>query len=445
MARILIILFCLALLAPEFRAESDLVATYSLSKQFVIYGPQGSTEPSGNKKLVALDPTFLTISCERIKQAVLTELNGADHSRAIFANPGEGKIYVVLHPGTGQTPLITPIQTLATFSYRIDLPNRIDGARLIEAVAEAVLLEIANRHSEGKFVQLPRWFSVGIAEAVKSGSPETLLLQQNLPISRSKIQEDPTVKIRKNMDTFAPLTFDELCWPGSLSPERLSHYDECAQLFVHELLRLPNGETCLQRMLQALSSHLNWQVAFLSAFQAHFQQLVDVEKWWGLRVVNLSGRDASQLWSTDQSMERLDAILRIPVQRFGGSLNPNRGVLELQDIVSNWPSDPQKIALQKVLNQLRAMRLRVQPEFVIVIDDYCSTLENYLANEKKGAIKRALSRGNLSEWKISTCERLNALDRRRTELRNRPGPSTREAAILSALEATAGRKVPQKP
>ncbi len=438
------ILFCVALLVPRLFAEQEFVATYSLSRQFVIYGPKGTPAESTGKKLLALDPTFLTVSCERIKQMILGELKGREHAFVNQSKSGEGKIYVVLHDGPGQPPLITPIQSSGSFNYRIDLPNRIEGAHVIEAVTEAVLLEIANRHSDGNFVQLPRWLSTGIAETVKSDSPETLLLQPNLPISRARIQEDPSAKIRKNLTTYTPLTFDELSWPENLSQERLRHYDECAQLFVVELLRLKNGERCLQQMLDGLSSHLNWQVAFLRAFQPHFKQLVDVEKWWGLRVVGISGRDASQLWSREQSMEQMDGVLRIPVQHFSAGSSPNRGNLTLQDIVSKWEPTQQRLALPKVLNQLRVMRLRVQPEFVMLIDEYCDALENYTANEKKGAIKRILSRENPGELRQSTCERLDVLDRRRTDLRNRPKPSTREEAILSALEATSDRTVPNK-
>ena len=286
MLRIIAILSCLTLLVPRLLAEPEMVATHSLSRQFVIYGPKGTPAQSSGKKLLALDPNFLTVSCERIKQAILGELSGRERLLAGLSGPAEGKIYVVLHPGTAQTPLITPIQS-GTYNYRIDLPNLIEGARLVDAVTEAVLLEIVNRRSTGNFVQLPRWLSTGIAEMVKADTPETLVLQANLPISRARVQDDPIAKIRKNLETYVPLTFDELSWPGTLAPERVRHYDECAHLFVHELLRLRNGENCMQQMLSGLSIRLNWQVAFLDAFKPHFTQLVDVEKWWGLRVVGL--------------------------------------------------------------------------------------------------------------------------------------------------------------
>jgi len=435
MPRILTILFCVTFLAPRLYAQPEMVPTYSLSRQFVVYGPTGSPASSSNKRLLALDPKVLTVSCERIKQAVLAALNGRERLQAASSNSGEGKIHVVLHQGTAQAPLITPIQA-GTFNYRLDLPNRIAGTRLIDAVTEVVLLEMVNRSSSGNFTQLPRWFSTGIAQMVKSDLPETLLLQANLPISRSRVQDDPIVRIRKNLETYAPLTFDELSWPATLSPERTRHYDECAHLFTHELLRLKNGEKCAQQFLNGLSERLNWQVAFLESFRPHFKQLVDVEKWWNLRVVGLSGRDASQLWSQDRSMDGIDDALRIPVQHFSAEASPTRGHVTLQEIVSNWDPAEQKLTLPRVSNQLRGLRMRVHPEFVLLIDEYCAALDYYLQREKKGTIKRLLSLEYGSDLRRSTSERLDALDRRRTELRNRPKPSTREQAILSALEAS---------
>ena len=49
-----------------------------------------------------------------------------------------------------------------------------------------------------------------------------------------------------------------------------------------ELLRLPDGRACLQRMLAQLPQHYNWQFAFLEAFHARFERPLDVEKWWAL-------------------------------------------------------------------------------------------------------------------------------------------------------------------
>ncbi len=431
-----LILFSVALLAGPLFAEQEFITTQSLSKQFVIYGPKGTPAPSSRLKRLPLDPTFLTVSCERIKQSVLAQLSADERLQIKWRTSSPGKIYVVLHPGTEQHPLITPLPGSALPAYRIDLPNLIDGARLIEAITEVVLLEIANRNSDENFSQLPRWFSQGIAEQLKSASPETLLLQANQPISSAQVKIDPIAKIRKELETFSPLTFDELSWPEKLPPERFRYFDKCAQLFVHELLRLKDGESCVREFLDELPRNLNWQVAFLRAFRPHFQQLIDVEKWWGLRLVGLTGRDASQLWSREQSLEGLNSALRVPVQWLAAEAAPNRTDLTLQQIVSNWDPPQQKIPLQKVVNQLRALRIRIQPEMVLLLDEYAGALANYLENdERQGVIKRIFLRSNLRDLRQSTCERLDALDRRRAACGDKPKPGTREEAMLSALEA----------
>jgi hypothetical protein len=449
MLKFLTILFIALALAPEVRAEREFIVRHSLSKQFVVYGPKTSARYPVQQQL-SLDPNFLTVSCERIKQVVLAELAGAERRQLNLQNLDEGKIYVVLHPGSEQQPLITPLNHSARANFRVELPNQIEGAQLIETITEVVLLEMANRHGEN-FVPVPRWLSSGIAAHVKSTMPETLLLQANQRINtlilsgarndkvlNAKVHVDPIAQIRKAIETFPPLTFAELGSPENLSPERSRHYEECAQLFVHELLALKNGESLLRQMIDQLSVQPDWQTAFLATYQNQFRSALDIEKWWSLRLVNLSGRDISQLLSREQSMQRLDAALRVPLQRAPGS-SQYQPDATLQEILSNFGAEQQKSILQKVTFQLRALRIRVQPEFVILLDEYDAALENFLQNDvKQGVFKRIFIHNNLDDLRQSTRERLDALDRVRTALRSRPKPSTREEAIFSALQFSSG-------
>jgi hypothetical protein len=413
------------------RTFAEYVTAESISKQFLVYGPKDAT--LARSKKFPLDPDFLAVSCERIKQVTLTELNGIENLQAIRPDINEGKIYVVLHPGVRQIPTITPIRAGTSFNYRVDLPNQIEGARLIETITEAVLLEIANRNSPKDFTRLPQWLCRGVAAHVKATSPETLLLQPNFPISISKVKNDPIAKICKQLENFAPLTFTELSQPEKLSPERAKHFDDCAQLFVHELTRLNDGRAGLRRMLDEMPRQTDWQTAFLAAFHSDFSKTVDVEKWWDLRVVTLSGRDASKLWSHAQSVEMLDTALRVVVEKPGGGATRNQ--VSLQEIISTWEPALQKPALQKVINQLRALRIRIQPDLVVLLDEYYGALKNYLDNnEKQNLLKRIFARENIGDLKLATRERLDALDRLRAEARNQPKPATREEAIRSALE-----------
>jgi hypothetical protein len=78
-----------------------------------------------------------------------------------------------------------------------------------------------------------------------------------------------------------------LSWPAAeqLVGERGELYRSSAQLFVHQLLNLPEGAACMRTMLEQLPLYYNWQFAFLHAFHELFPQPVDVEKWWSLQLV----------------------------------------------------------------------------------------------------------------------------------------------------------------
>src|SRR4051794_32888462 len=101
MLKLLTILFCAAAFAPKVRAEREFIVRHSLSKQFVVYGPKASARYPVLQRL-SLDPNLLTVSCERIKQVVLAELAGSERREINLRDFDEGKIYVVLHPGTEQ-------------------------------------------------------------------------------------------------------------------------------------------------------------------------------------------------------------------------------------------------------------------------------------------------------------------------------------------------------
>src|SRR5262249_24589527 len=101
----------------------------------------------------------------------------------------------------------------------------------------------------------------------------------------------------------SPLTFDQLSWPTEeqLSGSGQSVYASSAQLFVSQLLHLKRGPQAFQAMLTKLPDYLNWQLAFLDAFHAHFQNALDVEKWWALEMVQFTGRDLLHLWNHEES------------------------------------------------------------------------------------------------------------------------------------------------
>ena len=98
------------------------------------------------------------------------------------------------------------------------------------------------------------------------------------------------------------MTFEELSWPTAANSTGAAgeFYGDSAQLFVDELLSLPDGRACLRAMVAELPRY-NWQFAFLHAFGAYFQRPLDVEKWWALQVVQFTGHDLGQTWPEEKA------------------------------------------------------------------------------------------------------------------------------------------------
>lgn len=420
----------------------------SRSKQFVIYGPKEAPKKLSSR--IPLDPALTAVSCERIKQAVFMELGGIESWR--LPNEQLGTIYVVLHPTRNQAAVITPTPAKKSFSYRVDLPNDVEAAQFVEAITQVVLLEFVNRRSMEQVTQIPLWLVKGVSAQVQVAAPDALVLEPNksqgfgassmISSVNGARRIEPIADVRQALKNCNPLSFDELCWPGRLSDDRAKYFEKSAQLFLYELLRIKNGKGCLMKMLAEMPNNLNWQIAFLHAFSPHFKEMVDVEKWWSLILVNITGRDPSKIWLSDQSVERIDAILKITVQ--ARHAVPGGSDSSLQEIISNWEPARQKPVLVKILGQLRALRTRIQPEAVALADEYCSALDYCLKNGQQDPIfvLRPFSRTDAATVRQLTCARLDELDQERAALRKKSRRSTREEAVLSALEAVTQRPVP---
>ena len=121
---------------------------------------------------------------------------------------------------------------------------------------------------------------------------------------------------QKSLRGRPPLTFEELSWPPAqaVAGDAADLYRGSAQLFVGELLRLPEGREGLRGMLNQLPQYYNWQFAFLGAFHSRFQRPLDVEKWWSLSVTDANGRDPAQAWTPEESWQKLSQAIRSTIQ-----------------------------------------------------------------------------------------------------------------------------------
>jgi hypothetical protein len=422
----------------------------SFSGQFLVQsGREAFNSPlavllQNDTNFVRLDPTLLTISSERVKQLVW---------RALGVNsPWSGKIFLRLYSAnSSDSPVAIDAQQFRDgWEYRVSLPSPCQRERYVRAMVSAVLLELANREAGLHSAELPAWLSEGLGREIwASNQKEVILpppqmsdngLRMTMLLVNAR-KENSLDQAHQALCASAPLTFQQLSWPvldrNTGEPGEL--YRSCAQLFVHQLLALPQGQSCLRTMLQHLPRYYNWQFAFMEAFHNSFHEPLDVEKWWSLQLVHFTGRELGENWTADQSWEKLDQSVRSAVQvRIGTNELPLHAEIALQTMIRDWPPPRQTSALETKLRELQMLRPRLTHEFSAVVDDYCRVIENYLQTlNHPGFVlpfrKQVVARHNA----VETLQKLDELDARRASLRPAAKP---ELPIQADLPITLGRQ-----
>jgi hypothetical protein len=429
-----ILAFALALtLLSRAEAQSGYAETRSLSGQFVAYA---STSPfpsrfyRGDNNSITLEPALLVVSCERIKQALAREIGPTGNAK--------GKIFLHLRPGRSveERPTILIRNGFAGWGYHIDLPDSLDRTAFVRTLVESLLLEIANRESAERTVEIPLWLAEGLSRDLIAREQADVVLPVNQSTSlnvptatRDLPWKDPVGQSREVLASHAPLTFDQLSWPKpeNLAGEALDVFQSSAHLFVARLLRLKDGQACFRAMLKDMPNRYNWQYAFLTGFQNHFSGALDIEKWWALQLVQFTGRDMTQLWTVEESWNKLDAAVHCVIEvRSKATELPRRSEANLQSVIRDCTAPQQQTVLQRKSQELELLRSRVAPDLIPIVNDYREVLGTYLKKQNFsgsffGLVKRTGPiRNRLAE---STIRELDNLDAKRESLRPAaPGP-----------------------
>jgi hypothetical protein len=339
-----------------------------------------------NENLIHLDPTLVTISCERIKQLVFRELAGGNNWR--------GKIFLGLAPagGGGQPITILSEKFRDSWQYRMELPDLIERGRYVRAIVQVLLLEFANRTGGGYSAEIPVWLSEGFAQYLLASNeleiilPPPRLADNGIKMSLANAngrRTSPVEAAFAKLKTNSPLSFYELSWPveDEWSEEQAQVFRSSAQLFFNQLLQLKEGRECLRGFISRLTSRLNWQLAFLDSFHVYFSKTLDVEKWWALQMVQLGRRNfAQQTWSFEESRRKLEDALRVSMQIHtgGGKELPLAASVTLATFIrdSNEPSSAQ--VLTNKTRELTLLRSRLAPEFIPLLEKYRDVLDTFL-------------------------------------------------------------------
>jgi len=408
--------------------EPKPVTIHSQSGQFVVRGlPQGRPLTSSSTPVVQylrLDPNLTAISLERIRQAIQTELNWPNHWR--------GMINVATVPVRGENPrvTITSERRPSGWGYRIVFPELIEKDRFLAAAVKTILMEFANRRALIREAELPVWLAEGLTAQLKATSLPVLALEADTGINGRGQNGDPLAEARERLRDRDLISFDDLSMPsGDLNDADAAHYRACAQVFVHELLRLQNGRACLRNFLERLPENLNWQTTFLEAFHPHFTRMLDVDQWYALTLSGTRGRDLSAMLSRAATLQQLDGILATPVEvRVAAQDLPIRTEMPLQRLVTEWDYVRQHAVLIDKLSRLQTLQGRAAIEISGLVSAYLDALVTYVGPKnltiptRQKDIDRLKPRGD-AQTLVSQLDRLEA----------------RRTALVSARPATGPR------
>jgi hypothetical protein len=311
----------------------------------------------------------------------------------------------------------------------------VERGRYVRAIVQVLLLEMANREANDRLAEIPLWLSEGLSQQLLASNEIEIILPPQMEtvngfnVKATLLTErkaNPIEQARKQLGARPPLTFEQLSWPaeGELAGDTADIYRASAQLFIGELLRLPDGRACLRATLARLPQYYNWQFAFLDAFHAHFERLLEVEKWWALCAAQTAGRGLAPVWPAEESWQKLDQTIRSPAPVQAGATEPAmRAEVTLQTMIREWDRARQEQALTGKLRELALLRPRVAPELAVLAEEYSQALEAYLHSRyRTGPIPRMGGKAELSRIAEETLRRLDALDARRQALRPAPAP-----------------------
>jgi hypothetical protein len=421
------------------RLSSPSEPVLSTSGQFVIRAPS-SAAPAGNalvlapeRNLVRLEPAFVSVSCERIKQALFRDI-GPNAS-------WQGRINVEVHPAraVGQRITITSERFRNGWQYQVGFPDTVERDRYTRVMVQVLLLEFANRGSSGGLAEIPAWLTEGLTQRLLASKDIALIVPppreavNGLSFSATRITErldDPVGHARQQLHGQVPLTFDQLSWQveDELSGPAAELYRTSAQLFVGELLHLRDGRACLTAMLAGLPRYHNWQLAFLEAFRSHFERSLDVEKWWALCccVQSAAKEFVPKVPIEGPTWYDLDQAL-LTTAPDGPGMGSSSGHTEvtLQTIIREWDRVEQFHTLSGKVQELGLLRPRLSPDLALLVQEYCQAVGIYLQTPHWNRMRTVLGpKARLSPAAQDALERLDALDARREALRPAKAPVT---------------------
>jgi hypothetical protein len=366
---------------------------------------------------------MVAMACDRVKRALLSTLGLRDDWTS--------EIHVFIDPNlqAGQISLTT-VPVGRGSAFRLGIPPEMKELDLDRVVLHAVLLEKSNHGAGVAANNIPNWLTEGLVRCLRARDASFLSVQR---INFLDVRPSQALALRKQFTSRQPLSFDELCWPESLDAEKRTRFTPSTELFVYELLNLPDGAICLGRMIKDSPNYLNWQFAFQNSFRQYFRRPVDVEKWWAVTWVRMLGTDPSEMWTYGDVWDKFDTSLRTTLTiQTNLTSRPVRKVISLQETIRDLPLAKQDNPLEMMLLRLHEVRSHVPRPVDALALQYQQVITNYLAKSARAGSstwEKNQAPVNLNVLKQTICADLDQLDRKKARLKTDLRPIGENASL----------------
>jgi hypothetical protein len=245
------------------------------------------------------------------------------------------------------------------------IPPRIDEAKLLAAILEALCSEWANREQTiGRGTQyvppdIPPWLVYGLAGSIL-GHHEFLLSVVQHSVAAGRPQ--PAAKL---LDMKTP--------PADPMEQQL--FQANAWILTEGLLALPDGPRKLRDLLTELGAQKVASNAFWTVYQQDFPQEIALEKWWSLEQARYLSTTLAQNLSADETAQKLDAVLATKLgPRPGQGSKLDEKEVAIGQLWRYADAPWLKDVLKLKIDRLGALRSRAHPIFQPVLDQYIAAV-----------------------------------------------------------------------
>lgn len=357
----------------------------SVSRQFVAYTPG------------PLLSSALCVFAERVKREWLAQLQMTDAWR-------DPILFVVRDRETSQrdAPAVALeiFQTDLHLKYqvRILVPPPLDESIALDATLEALCAEFANRAqpvSRSRSYQpapVPLWLVQGLAGSLR-GQSESLLAVARRSVSAGRPQQAAELLVAATL-------------PADPLDRQL--FQANAWLFTEELLRLSDGSRKMQQFLTELAAQKSVTNAFWSVYRQEFQEIVALEKWWGLQLSRRTTFQAARTLTAEETSRRLEQILRAQLVQTGTANSTQAGREEpLSKLWTYFEKRWLPGLIGEKLAELQALRAQAHLRYGAVIDEYAEAL-TWLLDQKINRFRRAVRLADAARAKADNESRATA-------------------------------------